>query len=136
MHANRRASGFTLIEVLIVVAIIGILAAIATPSYTEYVTRTNRSEAMTELVRLASLQEQYYSDMRTYAADLTKLGASANPMITNSGLYSIAATASAASFTLKATALGTQASKDSVCKELMINDVGVRTATSTNCWER
>ena len=59
--------GFTLIEVMIVVAIIGILAAIAMPSYTAYVQRSKAAEATSTLANLRIRMEQYYQDNRTYA---------------------------------------------------------------------
>ena len=53
--------GITLIELMIVIAILGILVSIAYPSYTQYVQRSNRSEGMNELVRIANMQEQFFS---------------------------------------------------------------------------
>lgn len=75
----QKLKGFTLIEVMITVAIVGILAAIAYPSYIDYVTKSGRAEGVAAVMEVANLQEQYYLDNRTYASDLTKLGMSANP---------------------------------------------------------
>lgn len=58
--------GFTLIELMIAVAIVGILSVIAYPSYERYVVRTNRAEAQQFMVEVASLQEQYLADARAY----------------------------------------------------------------------
>ncbi len=67
----HRANGFTLIELMIVVVIIGILAAIAMPSYNNYVIRGSRSAAQTELLELASLQEKIYLNSNTYSANIS-----------------------------------------------------------------
>ncbi len=140
---NRKESlGVTLVELLIAVAIMGILGAVAYPSYVDYVLRANRAEPQRELSKLASLQEQYFIDHRTYTTDMTLLGMPASPYITESGNYSIAGVIGASggiagvTFTLTATALGTQASKDSSCATLSINEFGVKTATSSICWEK
>ena len=71
----NRQRGFTLVELMIVVAIVAILASIAYPSYQEQVRRTNRSEAQQFLIDLANRQEQYLMDARVYG-DLDDLGMS------------------------------------------------------------
>lgn len=129
---RQNQQGFTLIELMIVVAIVGILAMVVYPSYVDTLSRTNRAEAKRELVRVANLQEQYFIDMREYSADMKKLGLSADPFITESGLYSIDATVSGRTFTLTATALGTQKTNDSDCKTLTIDQSG--TKASSACW--
>lgn len=76
MHSlpSRRRSGFTLIELMIAVAIIGILSAIAYPSYGQYLVRSNRSAAQSYLMELAQAQVQYKADTRSYADSVTDLG--------------------------------------------------------------
>lgn len=68
MFANRRESGFTLIEVMIVVAIIGILAALAYPAYTDSIAKGKRAEARAALMNLLQQQERYLTQMNTYAS--------------------------------------------------------------------
>ena len=68
-------SGFTLIEVMIVVAIIGILVSIAYPSYQQYIIRSNRADAQAYLLDLAQRQQQYLMDVRTYAGSEGELSA-------------------------------------------------------------
>jgi type IV pilus assembly protein PilE len=72
-HTMRKhgANGFSLIELMIAVAIIGILAALAYPSYTRYVAETRRSDATINLTRIAALQEKFYTQCGRYADDLT-----------------------------------------------------------------
>ena len=123
--------GFTLIELMIVVAIMGILTAIAYPSYTVYVAKSARAEAHTSLLRASNLQEQYYLDNRGYTEDMIELGLGADPFLTKSDLYSIDSTGTG-SFVLVATALGSQASRDSDCASIQITDTGAK--TPTECW--
>ena len=126
--------GFTLIELMIVVAIIGILSSIAYPSYVDHVTRSNRSEGQRELSRLANLQEQLMVDSKAYTGDMTELGLATDPYLTENGYYSIDAVVVGATFTLTATAQGSQYTNDSTCKTLTITDTGKKTPTS-DCWE-
>jgi type IV pilus assembly protein PilE len=125
--------GITLIELMVVVAIMGILAAIAYPSYTQYVQRSNRAEAMNELVRIANMQEQFFADNRSYAPNLSTLGFAGNTHTTETGLYQITLTAAAArTFTLTATGQGVQATD--ACATMSINQAGAKTASAQNCW--
>src|SRR6267143_1300375 len=62
----RGAKGFTLIEVMITVAIVAILAAVALPSYTDYITRSKIQEATSSLLSMRTKMEQYFQDQRTY----------------------------------------------------------------------
>ena len=130
--------GFTLIELMITVAIIGILAAVAYPSYTEYVTRANRAEALRELMRIANLEEQYFMDHRVYTGDISKLGVGSNvKFTTESGKYKLMLQSfdvNAGTFKLKAKALGIQFTNDSDCKNIYLTDTGKK--TPADCWEK
>jgi len=127
------AKGFTLIELMIAVAIVAILAAIAYPSYIEYITKSGRSEGVAAVMKVANLQEQYYLDNRTYAEDMTKLGLAANPYMTEHGHYSVASKGTA-DFTITATAKGSQASRDTVCQTITMTSTGVK-GPAAECWK-
>jgi len=137
----KKTVGFTLIEVLITVAIMGILAAIVYPSYTSFVNKSNRTEGQRELMRLANLQEQYFIDNRTYANHLKKLGESSTSVTSQSGHYKInVQNSNANSFVIKATAKGIQL-KDIHCLTLTINHLGQKgwsgsvPSSKVKCWD-
>lgn len=67
---RRALAGFTLIEVLITVVIIGILAAMAYPTYTQHVRKTRRSDAQVALMQIASQQERFFTECNWYASNL------------------------------------------------------------------
>ena len=67
MKTNHKAAGFTLIELMITVVIVGILAAVAYPSYQNYVTQTRRSDAQVALATVANQQEKYFTECNYYA---------------------------------------------------------------------
>jgi type IV pilus assembly protein PilE len=136
-------SGFSLIELMITVAIVSILAAVAYPSYVDSMARSNRAEAKRELLRIANLQEQFFMDNRTYTADMTDLGLAADPFVTtlDNGVsnYSIDATIPAlpaTTFLLRADAINAQAANDGDCSWLAIDETGRKTAENATCWEQ
>lgn len=152
MTMKRPARGFTLIEMMIVVAVMGILAAIAYPSYTAQIQRSKRSDAKVALQEMAQLQESYFLRNLSYASSLTQL---VYPSTSPNGQYTLSFTALDAggstcdgtnvdpctTFTLTATAAsGTPQANDSACKALTLTNRGVKAATdssnavSTVCW--
>lgn len=113
--SNIQQKGFTLIELMIVVVIIGILAMIAYPSYQESVTKTRRTDGKGLLLEVMSGQERYYTRNNTYSTDLTDLGyAAATNIDSENGFYKVSAAACGGStisdcVILTATAQGAQA---------------------------
>ncbi|WP_220464303.1 MULTISPECIES: type IV pilin protein [unclassified Colwellia] len=135
MSKIKVLNGFTLVELLIAVAIVSILVAVALPSYTDFVARSNRTEAQRELLRIANMQEQFYVDTRAYTADMTVLGLDNDPFITENSYYSIDATLVNGGFVLMATALEPQKSNDSNCQVLSVNNTGKKLPADV-CWEQ
>ncbi len=132
----RKQGGFTLIELMVVVAIIGILAAIAIPSYQDYVLRGNRTEGMALLNDAAARQERYHAQNNTYADTLAKLGLQES---SNNNLYTLnISNTSSTTYTLTATPKGSQ-TRDTKCGTLGLNQAGTKTKTGTaalsDCWK-
>ena len=86
---KKQNLGFTLIEIMIVVAILGLLAAVAIPSYREYVVRSNRADAKDKLSEIAYEQERFANRNRRYTLDMRELGLSADPAPNGQGLYTV-----------------------------------------------
>jgi type IV pilus assembly protein PilE len=78
----KKQNGFTLIELMIVVAILGIISAVALPAYTDYLLRGKLTEAHSQLLALRTQAEQYFQDNRTYAAFDTRCPAAAGKYFT------------------------------------------------------
>lgn len=125
-----QAKGFTLMEVMIVVAIIGILAAIAYPSYQDHLRKGRRASAQSYLLDLANRQEQFLIDNRSYAADATTLVAIPSEVSPFYTVVTAAAGGPPPTYTITATPIsGTPQASDVV---LTINQVGVK--TPSNKW--
>jgi len=137
---ESRMRGFTLIEVIIVVAIIGILAAIAVPAYSQYMTDGRRTDAIAFLSEAAGEQVRYFSSNNQYADSMDELGyGNAATFVTPEGHYtvSIVNPGSRAKFTLTATPIaGGRQAGDTECLAFTITDTGVKrnTGTNTDCW--
>lgn len=134
MHApRRRQNGFTLIELVIVITVVGILMALAIPSYTRYLVRASRQSMQADLVQMANVQEKIYLNSNAYTGSVTnpydgtstgglgRTGTSVDGMYT----YTVTPNTPSQSYTLTATpVVGTRQAKDGT---LTLSSNGVRT---------
>ena len=128
---TQRIRGFTLIELMITVAIIGILASIAYPSYTDYVRKARRATAESTLMDIANRQHTYLLTRRTFTTSKTDLGFS-DPQELN-GHYTITIpTGNGTTFSVQAAPIGTQAANSE--KTLTINELGEKSPSAAGYW--
>ncbi len=129
----KRNHGFSIIELLVVVAILAILAAIAIPAYTKYVTNARRADGKTALVEAAQRMERHFTNNHTFGVIDSGSYTGANIAAeSESGYYALEVTAAnATAFTIQATAQGNQAS-DTLCATMTINQLGQKTPSA--CW--
>jgi type IV pilus assembly protein PilE len=125
--------GFTLMELLIVMLVLGILAAIAIPNYSEYVLRSHRSAAQAFIADVASRQVQFYLNRRAYATTVAELSMAAPADLTPRYTIEIATVPGPpATFTVTATPTGPQATDR--CGAMTVDSTGARGAATTRCW--
>jgi len=147
----KNVRGFSLIEVLITVAIISVLAAIAIPSYQYSIMKSRRADAKVALSELAQAQERFYTDRRTYALNLGST-TSADTIrcqsfckiegalaVSPDGYYVLTIAPRGGGtivtgFILTATARGIQQEKDTDCQFFTLDSINNKGATNDNCW--
>lgn len=139
---TKKNSGFTLIELMIAVAIISIIAAIAIPSYNDSVRKTKRTDAKAALAKAATLQERYYTENNGYTNDITDVGGSAS----EEGYYTLSSDTSACAsscFVLTATVnAGGEQALDETCWTFTLDHTGRKASAtkagvanaSKTCW--
>ena len=147
-YCSTKNRGFTLIEMMIVLVILGLLILVALPAYQQQILKTKRSLGKGELLEVLARQEQFFVNNKQYALTLDLLGYAANPYAIDADGNDVVTTASdrlyrielvaplANSFSVKAVPQLGQA-KDARCGSLQISSVGVKTASSgaaTGCW--
>jgi type IV pilus assembly protein PilE len=137
MHKRSKARGFTLIELMVVVAIIALVASFAMPAYQRYGERARRADGKELLMRVAAAQERYYTNFNRYAAApltaATSLGLTS--LTSDRGYYTInsanGATGNTQSYVLTATPVAGGAQVGDRCGALSINNTGVKTPIAT-----
>ncbi|HEX9706481.1 MAG TPA: type IV pilin protein [Steroidobacteraceae bacterium] len=148
MNQVKYQRGVTLIELVVVMIIVGILAAVAIPSYRSYVLRSQRSDAKDALLALATQQEKFYLQCNTYATVIAAApncaaGELQGADASENAWYDLAIDAgNATSYTVSATAAaGGNQAQDTECETFRITDRGVRTAedsggtdNTAECW--
>lgn len=142
---NARANlvrGFTLVELMIVVAVIAILAAVAIPSYMRYTLRANRAAAEDVMLDMASAQERYMIDARQYTTSNAQLGYSSTTMPNAvASNYTVAVSTSVGpppTYTITATPkTGSLQARDTDCGTLTLDSGGNKTPSpsTTRCWK-
>ncbi|WP_279432851.1 type IV pilin protein [Luteimonas arsenica] len=134
-HAGRRASGFSLIEVMVVVAIIGIIATIALPSYNEHVRKTRRAAGGACAMAVAQQMERFYTANLTYDGAEDNLAAyTATCQDSALDFYTMDIEADGREYTISAAPTGSHS--EDACGTLSVNQTGARAASGegTSCW--
>lgn len=142
---NRfKSLGFTLVELMIVVVIISVLAAISIPAYQNYVYKSRRADAKSALLKIQLAEEKWRANHTTYTAALTDLGyTGSSPYYSPDSHYTLGiSNATATTYTLTATATGIQEA-DTHCAKLSIDQTGTKssedhagnvTTSNSDCW--
>lgn len=145
----KKQKGFTLVELMISVAIVAILAAVAYPSYTSSVNKGRRADAQNSLLNFAALQERFYSDRGSYGGLDDVAGGDAEDVLSNEGLYEINITCpttlaecAVANRPQQYVLSATPVLEDELCGVLIYSNTGVRGARTNefdqdavnDCW--
>ena len=135
---ERASRGFTLIEIMIVVALIGILASIALSSYQSHALKTRRYAAQSCLMEQAQYMERYYTTANNPMSYTGAVLPAATCQTNLASYYAFSLISASQAFTVQAVASGTQTS-DTNCRTLALNQAALQssssaTASTTGCW--
>lgn len=133
---NRKNSGFTLLEIVIAVAIVGVLASVAYPSFMDSVRKSRRADATTTLLELQLAQEKHRANNTSYASSLTTLGWPSST--SREGFYTVEISASTA-VSWSGTAVpktGTAQANDTCSYGITQDGPDVTTAAKKACWNK
>lgn len=137
MDMIKAQKGFTLIEVMIAVVILGILLSIAVPAYSKFVTKARRGDATAMLVDVAGEQQRFRSEQNRYATSMAELGYDNDPMPSKDGFYRVSiASPSPTTYVLTASpAAGKAQEFDAECGAFTLRSNGVKgSAGGIDCW--
>lgn len=133
----KTTAGVTLIELMVVMAIIAILTAIAVPAYQSHVTKTNRSAAKSCLSEYAQYMERFYTTHLTYAGATDSPGCLSDSNLMTRYTFATSNLAQK-TYTVTATPIGVQAERDTQCAVISLNQDGLPNATGSGgrafCW--
>lgn len=132
------SKGFTLIELMVAVAVVAILAAVAYPAYTQHVLKANRSSAQSVMMNAASKQEQYFLDNRSYASSINELVTIPSDVASRYDITTNTLATTPPGYQVRATPKSAQLA-DTKCGELTLSHDGSKaksgTGTVAECWQ-
>lgn len=140
-HSTPRSvqAGFTLTELMIVVVIVAILAAIGLPAYTDYARRAKRTDAQASLQQMMTVQERWFTDNNAFTTDLDgPIGYPDDPAESQEGYWNLSAAISQGILTLSASPSADHS--DPECNTITLNSAGIRAASddggnaNDDCW--